>query len=536
MTRSALSVQVRQKPWNAVDAAALVGFCAASVALSAAAIVRRPDLVMGADFLFQDVGHNLLVADRLLSGQSLYRDVFYPYGPISAYIYTATAFLFGNTPTTYLALLAAISGVNACLAFILVRRAAGLTTAILVGIGLLALLPIPGAIAGGFTVSPHLVLERTLLLVVALCWAPIGRTRRSSVLLGATLGVWQGVKFGGALPAGAAIVLLDTLSVLALGLSQSRLRAMVGSWLWILAAFVAIELGWVFLAFRTGPPALALDIMFPLYIFRAYSVVTPDIRWPLWAGWRLAVGQYLLPLSAGAVAVVGFFSWLRSLRRGTHAESDGQATGGGIFVPLLFFAISTFTYFRHVYHFQQFLWALVPAAAWQLHRVASMARMAALLAWAPGLLMVLRSACLTLPPKAMVHVSLPTGGSIMVDPLMATRIAFLRKLASEEADGAAVLYVPIGSGWQFAFRVPSTTRHTWFFAPQVVRPFEEDDFLRSLDQARALVTCDVPGTPEKPLPVFFPLPPEIAAEAYRHVEPWMVGAGCRVFRIRRPPS
>ncbi len=454
MTRGTLAVQVRQEPWNAADVVALVGFCAASVALSAATIVRRPDLVRGADFLFQDVGHNLLVADRLLAGQSLYRDVFYPYGPLSAYIYAATAFLFDNTPTTYLALLAAISGVNTCLAYILVRRAAGLTTAIVVSIGLLALLPIPGAIAGGFTVSPHLVLERTLLLVVALCWAPTSRTRRVSVMLGATLGVWQGVKFGGALPAGAAIVLLDTLSVLALGLSKSRLRAMMGSWLWIFAAFVAIELVWVFLALRSDPPALALDTVFPLYIFRVYSVVvTPDIRWPLWAGWRLAVGQYLLPLSAGAVAVVGFFNWLRSLRRGTHAESDGQATGGGIFVPLLFFAISTFTYFRHVYHFQQFLWALVPAAAWQLQRVAPMARTAALLAWAPGLLIVLRSACLTLPPKAMVHVSLPAGGNIMVDPLMATRISFLRRLASEEAGGAPGTVRPDGLG--LAFRVSS---------------------------------------------------------------------------------
>ena len=226
-----------------------------------------------------------------------------------------------------------------------------------------------------------------------------------------------------------------------------------------------------------------------------------------WAGWRLAVGQYLLPFGASAVAVVGFFNWLRSLRRGTHAGSDGQATGGGIFEPLLFFAISTFTYFRHVYHFQQFLWALVPAAAWQLQRVAPMARTAALLAWAPGLLIVLRSACLTLPPKAMVHVSLPAGGNIMVDPLMATRISFLRRLASEEAGGAPGPYAPMGSGWHFAYRVPSTTRHTWFFAPQVVRPYEQDDFLRSLDRTSALVTCDVPGTPETPLPVFFPCRP-----------------------------
>jgi hypothetical protein len=54
-----------------------------------------------------DAGNNLLVADSLLSGHWLYRDVFYQYGPLAAYVYTAVAFLFGNTPTAYLGLLAA---------------------------------------------------------------------------------------------------------------------------------------------------------------------------------------------------------------------------------------------------------------------------------------------------------------------------------------------------------------------------------------------------------------------------------------------
>ena len=79
----------------------MAGLAVASLALSGAVIIRRPDLVMGADFLFHDPGHNLFIADKMLSGASLYRDVFSQYGPVSAYVYTLVASLVGNTPTVY---------------------------------------------------------------------------------------------------------------------------------------------------------------------------------------------------------------------------------------------------------------------------------------------------------------------------------------------------------------------------------------------------------------------------------------------------
>jgi len=536
MNRREVAVRFERQPWDVVDRTGLVGCCAASVALSGVTIGRRPDLVMGADFLFQDAGHNLLVADKLLSGQALYRDVFYPYGPLPAYAYASMASVFGNTPATYLALLAAISAVNACLAFVLVRRTANTATAVLVTIGLLALLPIPGAIAGGFTVSPYLVLERTLLLVVALCWKAPDRSWGQSVLLGLALGAWQGVKFGGAVVAGSAVFLLDALYLLALGFPKVRPRAWLRSLLLTLAAFVVMEVMRIVVAVRTGPHPIALDTMFPLYMFQTYSAaVADDIRWPLWDGWRLAVGQYLLPVSAGALGLAGLVSWIRHLRRGSDAEMVVLRTAGAIFVPLLFFALSAFTYFRHVHHFQQFLWALVPAAAWQFQSLIPIGRLATLLAWAPGVLIVLRSAFVA-PTKPVVHVSLPTGGEIVVDSAVAARITFLERLASDEAEHGAVLYVPLGSGWQFAYGQKSATRHTWFFAPEVVRPYEQDEFLQSLDRTRVVVTCDVPNAPARPLHTTFPLPAGIAARAYNRLELHQVEAGCRVYRVRRPES
>ena len=49
--------------WRRVDAAILSAFAAASLAVSFASIVRRPDIWRSAEFLFHDAGNNLLVAD-----------------------------------------------------------------------------------------------------------------------------------------------------------------------------------------------------------------------------------------------------------------------------------------------------------------------------------------------------------------------------------------------------------------------------------------------------------------------------------------
>src|SRR5204862_7992000 len=51
--------------------------------------------------LFGDSGVNFLVAGRLAAGDRLYRDVQYPYGPVSAYLYAAYTLAAGNSPASY---------------------------------------------------------------------------------------------------------------------------------------------------------------------------------------------------------------------------------------------------------------------------------------------------------------------------------------------------------------------------------------------------------------------------------------------------
>src|SRR5262249_24028626 len=134
----------------------------------------------------------------------------------------------GNTPAVYLLLLATISALNAVLAYVLIRRASGPALAVAISIAMFAVLPIPGAIIGAFTSSPFIALERTLLLLTAATWKPPrSRGRADAFLLGGIFGVWQTLKFGGAVFVGAALLILDAL-VLSLG---DDLRASLAQWL-----------------------------------------------------------------------------------------------------------------------------------------------------------------------------------------------------------------------------------------------------------------------------------------------------------------
>lgn len=179
---------------------------------------------------------------------------------------------------------------------------------------------------------------------------------------------------------------------------------------------------WVGLAFRTGPAALAVD-------------------------------SNLLPVSAGILGLVGLVCGLRGLRReDTEAEQEGSWAAGGIFIPQLFYLISTFTYFRHVFHFQQFLWALVPAAAWQLQRLPIRFRTGFTLLWVPGALLVIRSAFLTTPWKLVEPLQFPSGGSIVVDAGIKAKLTLLSGMAAEGT-------VPGITGSSLVLTISAASRH-----------------------------------------------------------------------------
>ena len=520
------------------DGAVIAGLMAASAALSLATIANRPETTSTA-FLFQDEGLNLVVADTLLSGGSLYRDVAYLYGPIPAYLHAGFAAVFGNTPIAYVRLLVLISCLDVGLAYALLRRAAGvpIATAMTVG-GIFTLALIPGSIVGGLTSSIYVPLERTVLLLLALAWEPpVARHVGRSLLIGSILGMWQGVRFGAAVVAGGSILLIDATYLAASGISQSILRGWARSLGAIAAGFVGLQLMWIVCAFSTLPREMAWDTVWPVYLLRSYSSwVTPEIRWLQWLGWRFMIAQYLVPLTAAVLGLVGLAGWVIAVRRDANPGlPGGVASAGAIFIPLCFFGIGCFGYFRTVFHFRQFMWALIPAAAWQLQRRGAALRIATAVLWAPGTATMFRHALLSAaiaPP--MVTVSLPSGGTIAASPPLAKRVEFLQKFISTETAGAPVMYLAGAGGWYGAYKIPHATRHVWFEGFDVIRPYEEQAFLESLNRTAALIACDridKPWPSADGLPVL-PFPPPIADAIRQRLVFWTSEAGCRVYRIR----
>jgi hypothetical protein len=529
-------------PLTVQDAVAAVVLMAAGFGLATAAIVGRSGASQGSGFLFGDEGHNLLVAHVLLSGGSLYRDVYSQYGPFPAYAHAAAAWIFGNTPLGYLLFLAFVSSLNVGLAYALIRRAADLPVAVFVtAMGVLPLVLIPGSLAGGYTSAAYTPIERAMLLLVALAWtAPVERSIRRSILIGCLLGTWQGVKFGGATVAGGAILMVDAFSLGRHGFRGASLRAWATSLVAIGAAFCAVEVAWATYLFSTLPSGPVLDVLWPRFMLRTYTWAPPGLRWLSWGGWRLMIGQYLLPLSAAAVGLAGLTRWsIAAPGSGTDGRVRSErADQGAVFILTCFYGIGSCYYFRMAHHSRGFLWALVPAAAWELQRRGGVVRASAACVWFPGFATMVRAilvpAVATLP---VVSVSLPTGGAIRTSAPMADRIRFLERFVAEEVHGAPVLFVPArfagGSGWYYAYHVAHATRHTWFFATNVIRPYEEAAFIEALSRTVAFIDCDDDeGKGLLPDALDLVFPPAVSRAVLSKREPWKSESGCRVYHLR----
>jgi hypothetical protein len=528
-------------PLTARDAVAAAVVMALGFGLAAAAIVGRSGVSHSIGFLFGDAGLNLLVAQTVLSGGTLYRDLFSAYGPIPAYAHAAVAWMFGNTPLTYLFFLATASSLSVGLAYLLIRRAAGLPVALSVtAMGVLPVGLVPGSLVGGQIHAAYVPIERAMLLIVALAWtAPAERSIRRSILIGCLLGTWQGIRFGSVTVAVGAILMVDALSLGFRDLRGARLRGWARSLVAIGAGFCAVELAWAIGMFSTLPSDLALDVLWPRFMLQVDSTA-PALRWLSWGGWRLMIGQYLLPLSAAALGLAGLARWsIAAPGSDPHGRvRSARADQGAVFIPMCFFFIGCCYYFRMVHHFRMFLWALVPAAAWQLQRRGGVLRTSVAGVWFPGFATMVRAILApAVAASPLLSVSLPTGGTIHTSAPMAEQVRFLARFAAEEAHGAPVLLIPgrhgLASGWYYAYHVAHATRHTYFVLG-LIRPYEEDSFIETLSRTIAFIECDDDEgnglRPDAALDAVFP--PAVSRAILSRLEPWKSEAGCRVHHLR----
>jgi hypothetical protein len=431
-------------------------------------------MTRSASFLFWDQSLNLFVADRLLDGGRLYADVAYPYGPIAAYLYALFASVFGNSITSYNILLLGLSLLNLGLVYLLLRRYVGpWAAAVVAGLGVVPFLMIPGALVGSYSVSPYVPLERTASLAACLLWrSPSRRTRGSAVGLGVVLGLWQGVRFGGAFFFGAAILILDLIALRVEVSNAEAIKRWVRSLLSTLAGFLAVQVAWIAYAVLTMPAAIARDFLWPAYVLDTYRAwVQPGERWPAWGGWNMLFGQQLTPLFGAALGllVIVLLVWTGTR---TRAEPDREWRTAllPLLLPLVFYVVASLMFFRQAFHFYQFAWALVLPVVWPIRlRPGALAVIAFVLL--PCFALNAKAQLLNPPDPTRRRVQLPNGEAVWADEGLARDTRVL--VDSIRGTGRrSVVILPFGGGIYhfYGFEIP--LRQPWII-PGFVRPYDE---------------------------------------------------------------
>lgn len=489
-----------------------------ALALSTGLMLRRPDVTRNAAFLFSnDEAANLFVADRRHRGQLLYSEVAFQYGPVSIELYTRISAALGNTPTVFLITMAVLSAISVGLVAWLIRRSADAATALAcVVVGLLPTMPLPGASVGGYASSIYMPLERLLLIAGVILWmSPAPRPWWRSVAIGAVLGLCQGIRFGSGAVMLASIVLID-LGAWALTVKPASARALRASAL-VAAGFFIVEGMWALWAWHALPRSFALEFLWPLHMLETHRD-TGAPRWPSVIGWHAAATQYLMPLLGAALGFAGLARWVRIPAAARTREWNAQ---GSALALLVFFLLASLFYFRHEHHFRQFAWTLVPAAAAVVASFDRPRRLALLVMCLPAVWPV-ASALARRPSPDVVRLDVPRGYSMFVPPTVAERVAFLERYRGI----GPVMFVPDGAGWLYAYGIDHVTRHVLFYSRAVVRPFEEERFVRDAARAAAVIRCEDASRP-------WPLPVSAVAMITERFRPAASGAGCTVWMPSR---
>ena len=456
----------------------------------------RPATLSGQAFLFSDHSYALFAADQLLDGKLLFRDVFYQYGALTAYLHAGWAALFGNTIISYWRLAQLLTCIGVVQMWILLRRSHTPWQAL--AIGIVALFPyflIPGGSTGGLGGSIYVGIERICILSIALAWKPpLSRTFGSALWIGILLGLMQWIKFGGALVAGAGILVLD---VLALFYASAEAKCWV-RWLTIslvtLLGFLLLEGTLAALLYLLLPAQLASEVLWPSWMVQNYAAYSHRSL-PLlhWFNLNFFLGRQM-PLVAAVlagVAVTGLLLFKRGSAKLDERSSYLLFIGPPLFL-VIFFSVALVVYLPHMWVAMFYAWMVLLSAACFLRKVPLSIGLF-LLACAPAFLLSAKD--LVFSPKAdklrEVHLANDT---LWLPPEVENRLIKLQsllKLLQQQRGGdtlapSAILGFPFGSGFHHFLGYPAATRHAWFM-PGFVRPREEGTLLDSLDRTLAVI-------------------------------------------------
>lgn len=456
--------------------------------------LSQPSLYSEA-YLFSDESHNFLVAEALLQGKVLYKDVVYVYGYLSAYSYSLAALIFGNSINTYLHFLQAMSILSVVAIYAMLRSCVSGGKALLTTlVGVVPQTIIPGSLSAGVTGNTYHPLEIGITAVSVLLWRPVGtQSAWRAFALGLSLGLWQGVKFGAALLFGLAIILAEIIYLSTKGFKKSLMRDWLSKSLIVLSGFLLIQGVWCVIALVSLSPEMARDVLFPSYMLEQYEGTVPvSARYPHFISWRYFLSVQAVPLVglAGAIWLIVNKAILSS--RCSPPNNNPSDNCYRFLILPIFYAIGCFVFFKQAWLYYSYAWTLTVCGVYLLNDAKRVGRFIVISVWLLGFAAFCKNGLFKPQEPDLISLALPNGEKLWVkdktrervDRLInLLRVDDLRADASLAQEPQAVIFYPMGAGMHVFYSIPRQGRHYWFL-PGFVRPYDEEALIEGLDRTK----------------------------------------------------
>ena len=512
---------------------------------------------MSENFLDGDAGVSLLVADVLVNGGKLYKNIAYPYGYLPACLHAFAAGLFGNSIATYLHYFLVLDVAAFTLLYLLARRIFRSWAAFLfVALVMLPEMIAPGVFYSGLINNVAYPLEPIFMLAIVLLWREPGwQDWRRALLIGLCLGAMQGVKFGTGLVFGASLAVVELLSWYQARFDAGMGRRLLRHNLVVLGGFLLMEGVWIAVTLANVPPAIARDVLWPFYVYKNYASYAGEFRYPRWLNLGYFVGVQMAPCVSAAASLW----WLgaRFFRRaGTASSTVGppsifSLTDPGnvdaILILLVYYLLANLFLFKNVWHYYVYVWILTLGGVYLVIQPRKIIRWAALALWAGNLALFARFN-IHGPDPSLYPLTLDDGEQLWVKRERHAQITglidYLRAgYARVDGKNRPVVFYPLGGGYYPLFHLPHQGRPSWFMVG-LIRPYDDPDMANLARSARWVVKDRKLGAPVSPDPAawdndpggvshIFDAPTRVEI-ASRLICEKFIAPDCYVFTQRQP--
>ncbi|MEO8866043.1 MAG: hypothetical protein ABI420_13535 [Opitutaceae bacterium] len=470
-------------------------------------------------FILGDQGSYLYAIDCWASGQTLYRDFAWQYGPLALAYYRALAAMFGNTPLTLVvASSIAFAGAWLLLARLVVRVAGWRWGGILALAGLLPVMSPSGIYAKN---GAHGAIEMLLLACCATTLAS-GRSDRSrSWQLGVLAGLLQWVRFGPHAIVLASGLLLIIWREWSAGLKGRELFRSVTAFGWrLVAGYVLVALPLVIWFFMALPPRGAAEQLWPAYMGAHYAATYPN-RWPQFTSWTDFMQLWPPALIGVGVLVARLLAGIRRIEPSTPSRESSAVTG--LMFLCLYYALGCLALFHNDHTIEGQVWLTWPALALISRLNSRWLRLSAVVVLIPAAFAGLADHWELYREERILGaraLELPNGQELWFTREEAKNFGALEIALGPQASTKRVAVFLAGGGIHHFFGSQRVGRH-WWYLPEFVRPWEETRALQALLQNDLILVVDrasvAPPVARQTVSVWLPLPPALAQQLPSHL-------------------